>query len=325
MYEYFRVTGANDSVENDADLFTICLRNDDIQEFDSKWDGNLLSMTKIPSDDILEVDGPRTSGGVGRLTGGTAEDGPRVPRQPAGGTTEDGPRVPRQHGILSSSRIPIAGQLLSLQPRKWDTTEPPSFLGFTANYLMWRNAVLRWKRTHGSSGGEAVPQGHEHSGLDGTGLCGREALHRSPSAAQRCGVDFEGLGRQGRLDPGRRIQASLAKGTLQRGERQGRVPAAVHNKEVGADRGSLCGSSRRHANGHLVHNLEGRRAAVKAVRTEPQYTLEGSTELDVVARALDMLDVDAQEGITKAAVKPVVHSFMETGGDQHCNEEKEEH
>ena len=34
--EYFRVTGANDSVENYADLFTIVLRNDDIQEFDSK-------------------------------------------------------------------------------------------------------------------------------------------------------------------------------------------------------------------------------------------------------------------------------------------------
>ena len=38
IYEYFRVTGANDSVENYADLFTIGLRNDDIQEFDSKWD-----------------------------------------------------------------------------------------------------------------------------------------------------------------------------------------------------------------------------------------------------------------------------------------------
>ena len=37
--EYFRVTGANDSVENYADLFSIVLRNDDIQEFDSKWDG----------------------------------------------------------------------------------------------------------------------------------------------------------------------------------------------------------------------------------------------------------------------------------------------
>ena len=54
IYEYFRVIGANDSVENYADLFTVVLRNDDIQEFDSKWDGILLSMTKIPSDDILE-------------------------------------------------------------------------------------------------------------------------------------------------------------------------------------------------------------------------------------------------------------------------------
>ena len=54
IYDYFWVTGANDSVENFADLFTIVLRNDDIQEFDSKWDGILLSMTKIPHDDILE-------------------------------------------------------------------------------------------------------------------------------------------------------------------------------------------------------------------------------------------------------------------------------
>ena len=54
IYDYFRVTGRHDSVENYADLFTISLRNDDIQEFDSKWDGILLSMTKIPHDDILE-------------------------------------------------------------------------------------------------------------------------------------------------------------------------------------------------------------------------------------------------------------------------------
>ena len=54
IYEYFQVIGAKDSVENYADLFTIALRNDNIQEFDSKWDGILLSMTKIPSDDILE-------------------------------------------------------------------------------------------------------------------------------------------------------------------------------------------------------------------------------------------------------------------------------
>ena len=54
IYDQFRVTGTYDSVENYTDLFTIILRNDDIQEFDSKWDGILLSMTKIPHDDILE-------------------------------------------------------------------------------------------------------------------------------------------------------------------------------------------------------------------------------------------------------------------------------
>ena len=54
IYEYFRVTGANDAVENYADLFTVVLRNDDILEFDSKCDEIVLSMTQIPSDDILE-------------------------------------------------------------------------------------------------------------------------------------------------------------------------------------------------------------------------------------------------------------------------------
>ena len=39
IYDYFRVTGANDSVEDYADSSTVGLRNDDIQEFDSKWDG----------------------------------------------------------------------------------------------------------------------------------------------------------------------------------------------------------------------------------------------------------------------------------------------
>ena len=54
IYEQFRVTGTDSSVETYTDLFTIAVRNGDIQEFDSKWDGILLSMTKIPPDDILE-------------------------------------------------------------------------------------------------------------------------------------------------------------------------------------------------------------------------------------------------------------------------------
>ena len=54
VYDYFRVTGAHDPVLDYADLFSITLRNDDVQGFDSQWDEILLSMTKIPPDDVLE-------------------------------------------------------------------------------------------------------------------------------------------------------------------------------------------------------------------------------------------------------------------------------
>ena len=50
----FRVTGAHDTVLEYADLISITLRNDNVQDFDTSWDEVLLSMTKIPSDDVLE-------------------------------------------------------------------------------------------------------------------------------------------------------------------------------------------------------------------------------------------------------------------------------
>ena len=52
IYDYFRVTGAHDTVL--ADSFSVTLRDDNIQEFDTRCDEVLLSMPKIPSDDILE-------------------------------------------------------------------------------------------------------------------------------------------------------------------------------------------------------------------------------------------------------------------------------
>ena len=52
--DYFRVTGAHDTVLDYADVFSITLRNDNVQEFDSRWDEILLCMTKIPPDNILE-------------------------------------------------------------------------------------------------------------------------------------------------------------------------------------------------------------------------------------------------------------------------------
>ena len=38
IYEYFRVIGAHDAVLEYADLFSVILRNDDVQEFDTRWD-----------------------------------------------------------------------------------------------------------------------------------------------------------------------------------------------------------------------------------------------------------------------------------------------
>ena len=54
IYNYFRVTGAHDTVSDCADLFSVALHDDNIQELDTRWDEVPLSMSKIPSDDILE-------------------------------------------------------------------------------------------------------------------------------------------------------------------------------------------------------------------------------------------------------------------------------
>ena len=54
IYDYFLVTGAHDTVLDFADLFSDTLHDDNIQEFDTRWDEVLVFMSKIPSDDILE-------------------------------------------------------------------------------------------------------------------------------------------------------------------------------------------------------------------------------------------------------------------------------
>ena len=55
IYDFFRVTGAHVTVLDHADSFSITLRNDDVQEFDIRWDEILMSYYQhIPSDDILE-------------------------------------------------------------------------------------------------------------------------------------------------------------------------------------------------------------------------------------------------------------------------------
>ena len=54
IYDYFRVTGAHDTVLDYADVFSVTLRDDNVEEFDIRWDEVLLSMSKITSDDVLE-------------------------------------------------------------------------------------------------------------------------------------------------------------------------------------------------------------------------------------------------------------------------------
>ena len=44
IFDYFRVTGAHDTVLDNADLFSIALRDGNVQEFDTRWDEVLLTM-----------------------------------------------------------------------------------------------------------------------------------------------------------------------------------------------------------------------------------------------------------------------------------------
>ena len=44
IYDYFRVTGAHDTVLDYADLLSVTLHDENIQEFDTRWDEVLLSV-----------------------------------------------------------------------------------------------------------------------------------------------------------------------------------------------------------------------------------------------------------------------------------------
>ena len=52
--EYFRATGAYEAVQGLAELVSMTLQNDDVQDFDVRWDHALLSVSEMPLDPILE-------------------------------------------------------------------------------------------------------------------------------------------------------------------------------------------------------------------------------------------------------------------------------
>ena len=54
IYDYFRVTGVNDSVLDCAELFSVVLRTDNIHEFEIRWDDILLSVEYTEGVDELE-------------------------------------------------------------------------------------------------------------------------------------------------------------------------------------------------------------------------------------------------------------------------------
>ena len=54
IYEHFRATGVEKAVQGLSDLFNIRLQNDDIQDFDTRWDHALLAASEIPTEIVLE-------------------------------------------------------------------------------------------------------------------------------------------------------------------------------------------------------------------------------------------------------------------------------
>ena len=54
IYEYFRATEAYATLQGLADLVSTTLQNDDVHDFDVRWDHALLSVSEMPSDLILE-------------------------------------------------------------------------------------------------------------------------------------------------------------------------------------------------------------------------------------------------------------------------------
>ena len=49
VYEYFRAAGAYEAEQGLADLFTMNSQNDNVQDFDVRWDHALLSVSEMPT------------------------------------------------------------------------------------------------------------------------------------------------------------------------------------------------------------------------------------------------------------------------------------
>ena len=54
IYEHFRATGAHEAVQGPSDLFNIRLQNDDVQDFDTRWDQAPLAASETSTEMVLE-------------------------------------------------------------------------------------------------------------------------------------------------------------------------------------------------------------------------------------------------------------------------------
>ena len=50
---YFKVSGTGQAILDFTDLMKVTLQGDSVQGFDTKWDETLLSMNKIPDEEIF--------------------------------------------------------------------------------------------------------------------------------------------------------------------------------------------------------------------------------------------------------------------------------
>ena len=54
IYEYFRLTGAHEAVHGLSDLFSKSLQDDDVRDFDTRWDQAPWAASEIPTETVLE-------------------------------------------------------------------------------------------------------------------------------------------------------------------------------------------------------------------------------------------------------------------------------
>ena len=197
--------------------------------------------------------------------------------------------------------------------RKWDISEPPAFPGFTANCLMWRKAVLRWKMTT------------DHP-VEKLGVKVMNSLDWTVQAFVDARISAEALLQPDAVESILKVLDAKA-GWIQEDESKLLLRKALFSVERGKEESLRQYTTRRLAQIEAASTAalftmptttwgtvlkEGARLT-KQSEQNLNILLNGSTELDDVARALNMLDVVSQEGIIKTPVKPVVHSFMENG------------